>query len=749
MEIFNQLLKKELNKQQRDAVTHKSGPVIVVAGAGSGKTRVITCRMANLILNHNYKPEKIIALTFTNKAAGEMKKRLSSFLGLQSKLPFVGTFHSYCLQILRSNPKLLPFSDFSILDEDDQKALVKKILKKYGLEKQFSTNDIIYQISNIKNKWVPGLEEDFFSDQVVKEIYLRYESEKHAAHSYDFDDLILEVLKLFKNNKSFQNRFQEKIEHILVDEYQDTNMVQHELLKCMSLNNENKFNLKSICIVGDEDQSIYSWRGAVATNMLQFQQDFDPVTKIKIEQNYRTVQPILDAANNLIQNNKYRTNKTLWSDKKTKEKRVLSINCRSGIQESNIVSTFLSTIPKKTKLSENAILYRTHFQSRSIEENLIRNSIPYKIVGGIRFYERKEIKDMLAYLRLVVNPFDRMSLFRIINTPTRGLGNVFEEGLYTEWNNNPFLDFKQILEHLLNNKKVKIPKAKKESLQNFLEIYRGLCNDQSISLIIDHILKKTDYLLYIQKNFDPKEAEAKTENIQEFVQSINSFESRRQKNGVDIFLQEIALLQEKMESKENIENEVQCMTLHAAKGLEFENVILTGLEEGLFPSFRSVANPKALEEERRLFYVGLTRAKERAILLNAENRSTFGQINEQIESRFLDEIPKRLVKKINATDMTQIEIKSFFKSWLGGDEKSLFTFKDFKQNLKTTIQQKKAVPNKISNQSLWQKNQVVLHKVFGPGIIKKVEKKSEHEYYITATFKAGDKKVMSNFLSKV
>ncbi len=752
MEIFNQLLKKELNNHQRQAVTHKKGPIIVVAGAGSGKTRVITCRMANLILNQKSNPEKIIALTFTNKAAGEMKKRLKGFLGIEHKLPFVGTFHSYCLQQLRSHPKLLPFTEFSIFDDDDQKALVKKILKKHGLEKQFLTNEIIYQISNIKNKWLPGLQEEFFDQPIFKEIYLRYETEKSSAHAFDFDDLILQVLKLFKNNKKFKDNFQKKIEHILVDEYQDTNMVQHELLKCMALNSKKKFILKSICIVGDEDQSIYSWRGAMATNMLQFQKDFDPVTKIKIEQNYRTVQPILDAANNVIKNNKTRTKKQLWSKKKAKEKRILSINCRSGLQEADIIANFISSLPKEQKLGETAILYRTHFQSRNIEEALIRNSIPYKIVGGIRFYERREIKDLLAYLRLVVNPIDRKGLFRIINCPTRGLGAKFEELLYTQWNINPLLNFKQLLKYILKNFKIKLPKAKRDAVEQFLEIFKNLTVGQNASLIINHILKQTDYLIYLQKTFDQKEAETKIENVNEFVQSINSFERRRQKNGLDIFLQEIALLQEKIENKENIENEVLCMTLHAAKGLEFDNVIITGLEDGLFPSFRSFANPQALEEERRLFYVGLTRAKERALLLHAQSRHSFGQINDQVESRFLNEIPSKLTEKFDVTEMTKIEVKSYLNKWLGNKQKTVFTFKDFKQNLKSTIKNKKFPkknPTLKPSKCLWKKNQIVAHKIFGPGIIKKVEKKSETEYYITAKFKSGEKKILSNFLNRI
>ncbi|MBU4270144.1 UvrD-helicase domain-containing protein, partial [Candidatus Dependentiae bacterium] len=349
MTNFNQFLNKELNEPQRNAVIFESGPAIVIAGAGSGKTRVITTRIANLILNNNVSPQAIVALTFTNKAANEMKERISKFLDKNLKLPYVGTFHSYCLLLLRSNPTLLNFTNFSIIDADDQKSLIKKIIKKYGLEKQFSPTDILYQISNYKNK--VNYDFDEFTIPIVKEIYLEYESEKQKSHSFDFDDLLLEILKIFKTNLNFRKNFQNKIRHLLVDEYQDTNMVQHELLKLMSTNENNKFNIDSLCAVGDEDQSIYSWRGAMATNMQNFQRDFAPVKLIKIEQNYRTVTPILEAANHIILNNKNRTNKKLWSEKKASN-RILSIVSRSGKQEAYAITNFIENLPKEKSLNE-------------------------------------------------------------------------------------------------------------------------------------------------------------------------------------------------------------------------------------------------------------------------------------------------------------------------------------------------------------------------------------------------------------
>jgi DNA helicase II / ATP-dependent DNA helicase PcrA len=748
---FNQFLKKELNQPQLKAVTHKQGPVIVISGAGSGKTRVITARIANLILNENANPNSIIALTFTNKAAGEMKHRLIKFLGTKHNLPFVGTFHSYCLLLLRSHPTLLPHPEFTILDADDQKSLIKKIIKKNGLEKQLSAADVGYQISNLKNKLLtPFDSEGSFTQPIIKEIYLAYETEKNATHNLDFDDLILQFLKIIKEKKDFRQKFQAKIKHILVDEYQDTNMVQHELLRCMSLDTEQKLVSKSICAVGDEDQSIYSWRGAMATNMLQFQKDFAPVTIIKIEQNYRSVQPILEAANYVITHNKVRTPKELWSQKNAKN-RILSINCRSGQQEADAIATFISSYPKDQKLSNVAILYRTHFQSRNIEEALIRNSIPYQIVGGIRFYERKEIKDLLAYLRLIVNPFDWVSLFRVINCPQRGLGTKFEELLYEQWNKNPLLNFKQLLDYMLLSPKIKLTGTKAKSVQEFLDIFTNLEKDQNASELINHILEQTAYLKYLQKAYDPKEAESKIENVKELEQSIYNFENKvfnektpdTNELTLETFLHEIALMQEKIKDNKNKENEVQCMTLHAAKGLEFDTVIITGLEEGMLPSNRSLNTSKALEEERRLFYVGMTRAKERLILFKAYYRNSFGQILDQVTSRFLTEIPEKLLKSLDVSEMYSSQVESYFNKWLG-NKSSVLTFQDFAKNLKPKL---KAKTNKPTTN--WKKNQPVIHKKFGTGIIKKIEKKDEAQFYITALFKCGEKKILSNFLQRL
>ncbi|MCK4651394.1 UvrD-helicase domain-containing protein [Candidatus Babeliales bacterium] len=750
MKNFNQFLNKELNEPQKKAVSQKKGSVIVIAGAGSGKTRVITSRIANLIINENELPSSIVALTFTNKAANEMKNRLINFFEAKYSIPFVGTFHSYCLLLLRSNPQLLPYPQFSILDSDDQKSLIKKILKKNGLEKHFSASDLCYQISNYKNRLHTKTDEDVFSNKLLKEIFLAYETEKSMSRCLDFDDLILTVLKILQNNNRFKNSLQNKIKHILIDEYQDTNMVQHELIKCISLSDNKKLNLKSICAVGDEDQSIYSWRGAVATNMLKFQKDFSPVTLIKIEQNYRSVQPILCAANKVISNNKTRTPKNLWSQKKGSNC-ILSITCRSDHQEASAIAYYLSSLSQKIKLNQIAILYRTHFQSRNIEEELIRHSINYKIIGGIRFYERKEIKDLIAYLRLIVNPFDRTSLFRIINCPPRGLGAKFEELLYKEWNQNTLLNIKQILDYMLTNTQINLSYKKKEALVEFLDLLKKLKQKHKTSEIINKILEKTNYLNFLKKSFDKKDAESKIENVHEFVQSIHDFEKIEKKNSLNMFLEKITLMQEKLENNQDIKNQVLCMTLHASKGLEFDTVIITGLEEGLFPSYRSFTSLKDLEEERRLFYVGITRAKKRLILLRAQTRNIFGQIGEQEISQFSTEIPQDLVQEIEISEFSESKIVTIFKKWQGENKKSVLTFKDFSKLGKTQTKRKNGKEKSPSKQkeTSWKKNRLVSHKKFGVGLIKKVKHKDNDTYYITVNFKCGSKTIISNFLNLI
>lgn len=783
-EAFKNFVEMQLNKPQRDAVLASKGALLVVAGAGSGKTRVITARIAHLMLNERVYPSNIVALTFTNKAAGEMRERLIKFLGPNKQLPFVGTFHSYCLQLLRSNAALLPFSQFTILDGEDQTSLLKKIIKHNALEKFTTPSQLVFQISTIKNKLFMG-EEDVFATPMIKEIYQAYETEKTAARAYDFDDLIVNVLKLFGQNEQFKQRMQERVRHLLVDEYQDTSHTQHALLKALTLNNEQQFNVDSVCAVGDEDQSIYSWRGATVTNMLKFQTDFEPVTRIKIEQNYRSVQPILHAANSLIRHNRLRNPKELWSDKKA-DNRILQLFSRSGEQEAEAIARLLKTVTPDKKLNDIAILYRTHFQSRALEEALLYHGVPYRIVGGIRFYERKEIKDVLAYLKLVINPFDKISFLRIINYPARGLGDRFEEQLLAVWDQNPFLDFKQLLTKLCEGEFFALPPAKKATVRAFVTMYDGLTKDLPITKVADTLLAKTDYLNNLRVTLDAREADTKVENIRELLQSMMAFE-RAAKHAeqavgdddyaygdpfgdevkqqttpspsLESFLHEVALMQEKIEDDKRTD-QVQMMTLHAAKGLEFDTVIISGLEEGLLPSSRSLTTNEALEEERRLCYVGITRACEHLVLSHASSRNTYGSVTDQVPSRFIDEVDSKFLQLFDIDKMPPSMVTNRLREFLGLGNRSsgmLTFFQDAAHKIVANhgaAQQKSMNSVKVNKKpeampvkkTPWYKNQSVNHKKFGVGIVLDVEPASDGNFNVTALFREGKKKILSTFL---
>lgn len=734
---FNKFLTTQLNEQQKKAVTQTNGSLLVIAGAGSGKTRVITARIAHLILNENISSSSIIALTFTNKAAQEMKERIAHFLGNNQHIPFVGTFHSYCLRLLKTHSHLLSQPFLSILDADDQQKLLSTIINRVGLSKKITAKQAQYQISHIKNQT-----SEAFSDAtnpLLEQIYQAYEAEKKASRCLDFDDLLLEGLALFKKNPDFRESFQQEIRHILVDEYQDTNVIQHDFLKNIALNKKKKFNVDSICVVGDEDQSIYSWRGATVTNIIHFTKDFPDTSLIKIEQNYRSVQPILEIANHVIAHNKQRNPKTLWSDRKGSD-RIRTITCLSEYQEGEAIAQFLRIATRQNKIESPAILYRAHYQSRALEEALIKHSIPYKIIGGVQFYERKEIKDIFAYLRLMVNPFDRASFFRVINCPARGLGEKFEQLFYTRWHQEPFLPFSAVAQKLLEEGLV--AGTKKTSLKQFVQLFEKTSPHEKPSVVADHFLRATSYIDYLKNGFDPEDAQSRIENIKELMHALTHFESQ----GIDTItrlLDEVALMQEKQTAEQETSTPVLLMTLHAAKGLEFDTVILTGLEEGILPSSRSLHDPAALEEERRLFYVGITRAQERLLLSHCRFRYTFGSMSDQLSSRFLDEIPDTLAARSDCSYTNPTNLQQFFSDWLGvtGRSSSVQTFS-------TAISAKKTVAEPAKTPEHFKKSQTVVHAKFGTGIVQSVEKKGDITI-AEVKFKTGTKKIATQFLQTV
>ncbi len=779
---LQKFISQELNEPQQQAVLHENGPVLVIAGAGSGKTRVITARIAHLILERNAQPSSIIALTFTNKAANEMKERIAKFLDHAQELPFVGTFHSYCVRILKQNQELLENPFFSILDEDDQKKMITGILQRNNLEKQISARNAAYTISQIKNKLhnPDANVEDMFTLPFMYDVYRAYEEEKRVSKALDFDDLLLMVLRLFKKNRTFKNQFQEHIKHILVDEYQDTNVVQHALLKQMARRND-ELVIDSICAVGDEDQSIYSWRGATIANMLNFQKDFPGTRIIKIEQNYRSVQPILDLANHVIEHNSQRNPKKLWSEKKGTD-RIRLLQCVSEYQEADLIASFANIIIKNKKDNSFAVLYRTHTQSRAIEEALIKGSIPYKIIGGTQFYDRKEIKDLLGYLRLIVNPFDRTALFRVINTPSRGLGLKFEEDLHTRWQQEPFLTHVEVAQKMIEEKSVTGKKA--DAVKDFVRIFEDLSADTRTAVALQEIIKRTSYVTHLKTEYDKEEANTRIDNIKELIDAVQHFESQKI-DTIEKFLDEVSLLQEKMHAHDDETNKVLLMSLHAAKGLEFDNVILAGLEHGIIPSARSLDDDDALEEERRLFYVGITRARERLLLTHAKYRYTYGKMVDQIASQFLGEIPQNLVIKFDCSYWNAVQQKAFFADWLQTKmPSSVMTFGAAaqtpvasKKNLSISAHTHSGLSNianrvgtsglvktgvlrdkkssvlmpSTSNSSFhpasgFRKNQIVHHEKYGSGLVQEVEQKSDGKQYVTVKFKTSTKKILADFL---
>jgi len=764
-----------LNDAQKKAVTAPLGAQLVVAGAGSGKTRVITSRIAYLIQEMGIPARNIIALTFTNKAGKEMKERIASFLP-DTALPFVGTFHSYCVRLLRQNKALLPYPDFTILDTEDQRGMLKKILKSFGLEKQLTPAKIHGMISFDKNH-LPGQQPyDQPPTPYFQEVKSAYEEEKARAHAFDFDDLLLVTLDLFGRSPGFAQAFQNSIRHILVDEYQDTNQIQHELLRRMALGSDKKVAIDSLCGVGDEDQSIYSWRGAQSDNMAHFARDFGPVTQVKIEQNYRSVQPILQAANHVIGHNMNRNEKRLWSDKQATG-RILSLSFQNGYHEAETIAQSIKQVGKHASLKSIAILYRTHHQSRMLEEALMHAALPYVIVGGIRFYERKEIKDILAYMRLFANPFDRPAFLRVINTPTRGIGARTEALIMQRWSEEPVLDFKQLLTSLVQDPTSGLTKRHHEGVQSFLSLYTTYSSRTKPSQLIAGILAHIGYRTYLRNTVDPSDLQAKIENIDELEQAVAHFEDEHKDAAtLEKFLEDVALMQEQANNVKEGGDVVSLMTLHAAKGLEFDTVIIAGLEEELFPSSRSMGSNKDMEEERRLFYVGVTRAKEWLLLTNSNMRTTYGMVTTQPRSRFLDEMPQTLMQEVDCSSLLPTDRLAHVCQWrkIPAPQRAT-TFSSFQRPSAVKKQPARRTPSKFNgySQSLrspqktilnahrttgssssgssatpWRRKSPVIHPKFGVGIIEKVVKKSADEWYLTISFKSGQKTLSSKFVSK-
>ena len=645
-----------LNKEQQQAVQHTEGPLLILAGAGSGKTKVLTVRIAHL-LAQGINPYEILAITFTNKAAKEMKSRVEGLVGDVANRIWLSTFHSFCAKFLRFElDNFLGYnSNFTIYDTSDSQAVIKAALKALNLDdKYYPVGAMIGAISDAKNKLL--FASDFrkqardFYQQKVADVYEYYERELRKNNALDFDDLLLVAVKLLQSNEAVLDKYSKRFRYVMIDEYQDTNHAQYLLAKLLAS------HWKNIAVVGDADQSIYAWRGADIQNILDFEKDYPNCTSIKLEQNYRSTKIILDAANAVIENNEGRPKKNLWTDK-TEGAKIQHFTAQSEHEEAAFIG---DTIAKKHDIhgvpyGDMAILYRTNAQSRVLEEALIKRALPYTMVGGTKFYDRKEIKDVLAYLRVLYNPFDDLSLLRIINVPKRSIGATTVAKLqdYARANGTSlFMTLTQL--HLVDTIKGKT----KEKLEEFGILIFTLVaemEDKTVLDILESILDRTGYLAQLEESTDPQD-QARAENIGELLSVAKDFQDTNPTGTVEDFLEQVALVND-VDSFEQEESKVTLMTLHAAKGLEFPIVFLGGLEEGLFPHSRTLMNPEGIEEERRLAYVGITRAEKELYISNATTRTVFGRTSSYLPSRFIDEIPEELVDGLRAKRKVPDDIK--------------------------------------------------------------------------------------------
>ena len=645
-----------LNREQQQAVQHTEGPLLILAGAGSGKTKVLTVRIAYL-LAQGVNPYEILAITFTNKAAKEMKSRVEGLVGDVANRIWLSTFHSFCAKFLRFElDNFLGYnSNFTIYDTSDSQVVIKAALKALNLDdKYYPVGAMISAISDAKNKLM--FASDFrkqardFYQQKVADVYEYYERELRKNNALDLNDLLLVAVKLLQSNADVLDKYSKRFKYVMIDEYQDTNHAQYLLAYLLSS------HWKNIAVVGDADQSIYAWRGADIQNILDFEKDYPNCTSIKLEQNYRSTKIILDAANAVIDNNEGRPEKNLWTDK-VEGAKIQHFTAQSEHEEAAFIG---DTIVKKHDIhgvpyGDMAILYRTNAQSRVLEEALIKRALPYTMVGGTKFYDRKEIKDVLAYLRVLYNPFDDLSLLRIINVPKRSIGATTVSKLqdYARENGTSlFMTLTQL--HLVDSIKGKT----KEKLEEFGILIFTLVaemDDKSVLDILEAILDRTGYLYQLEESTDPQD-QARAENIGELLSVAKDFQDTNPTGTVEDFLEQVALVND-VDSFEQEDSKVTLMTLHAAKGLEFPIVFLGGLEEGLFPHSRTLMNPEEIEEERRLAYVGITRAEQELYISNATTRTVFGRTSSYLPSRFIDEIPAELVDSLRAKRKIPDDIK--------------------------------------------------------------------------------------------
>ncbi|NQD67740.1 DNA helicase PcrA [Bacillus haikouensis] len=667
MQFLTDRLLNGMNPEQAEAVKATEGPLLIMAGAGSGKTRVLTHRIAYLMVEKGVNPYNILAITFTNKAAREMKDRINNILGGASENIWISTFHSMCVRILRRDIDRIGMNrNFTILDSTDQQSVIKSILKDRNIDpKKFDARSILGSISSAKNELINP--EEFsktaggYYDQVVSDVYTEYQKRLRKNQALDFDDLIMTTIQLFQRVPEVLEFYQRKFQYIHVDEYQDTNRAQYMLVKLLASRFQN------LCVVGDSDQSIYRWRGADIANILSFEKDYPRANVILLEQNYRSTKRILQAANEVIQKNSNRKPKNLWTENHDGEK-ISYYRADTEQSEAQFVTGKIKEMVEsgKRKYSDFAILYRTNAQSRVMEEVLLKSNIEYSIVGGIKFYDRKEIKDILAYLRLIANPDDDISLQRVINVPKRGVGATSIDKIARYAGDHDISMFAALEEADFIGLSPKITKAVIE-FKEMVKGYTGMQEYLSVTELVEEILEKSGYtdMLKAEKSI---ESQSRLENLDEFLSVTKSFEQSNDDKSLVAFLTDLALVADidKLDEDDQPKESVILMTLHAAKGLEFPVVFLMGMEEGVFPHSRSLMEEDEMEEERRLAYVGITRAEEELYMTNAQMRTLFGQTKMNPVSRFIGEIPADLLDDVMAESKSNSPFSPSYGRSAGG-----------------------------------------------------------------------------------
>ncbi len=760
---------KGLNDKQYEAVVNTEGPCLVIAGAGSGKTKVLTHKIAYLIGEKQVKPWNILAITFTNKAANEMKERIGNLVGDVAADIWMGTFHSICVRILRRFIDRIGFdSSFIIFDTSDQRTLVKTCIKSIGLDdKMFTDRSVLSEISNAKNEmlepeqYTVRANGDFRKEKIAL-VYEMYQKRLKENNAIDFDDIINYTIKILMENPDVLEYYSDKFHYVLVDEYQDTNKAQFTLVTMLASKNGN------ITVVGDNDQGIYSFRGADISNILNFERDFPGTKIIKLEQNYRCTGNILKAANAVIKNNEVTYKKELWTENEVGNlPAVYSAN--NEYDEGTYIAQQIEHLRREEyyKYSDFAILYRMNTQSRAIEEILRRESIPYKIIGGLKFYERKEIKDIISYLRLIQNPSDNLSLKRIINEPKRGIGKTSLDKI-EELSNNTGIPMYEIIKNAEQYGLNRVFLNSREFV-NVIEELRTKKDDMKISDLIKETLKKSGYTKALE-NENTIEAENRIENLEEFLTVAIEFEDESADNKLSDFLEGITLSSD-IDNMEETEETVTLMTLHSAKGLEFPVVFLVGMEEGIFPGYKSIGEPKELEEERRLCYVGITRAKEHLFLTCSKQRTIFGSTSCNQVSRFLREIPSDLLDGYDEALGEKKESSNLFGdskySWTYGskDNGNIKTYKIDKNETKVAASSNSSNNNgfmfrtaesflnnltkKVSGSSVdlsqYKAGVRIYHKKFGEGVISNVEPEGDDLKVDIQFDKVGHKRLMAKF----